>query len=130
MSTDDAAAPPRTMTALHVIAWGAFGLAIATNLWGLYAPSQPGPPIFPGFDKIAHFGSFALVMLTGLLAGVRPRLLAIVLAVHAVLSEVVQATMLPGRSGDVADLVADLGGVAAGWLLWRGVRRWREGRSA
>jgi len=129
MSIDDAVARPRTSVAVSVIAWGAFGLAVAANLWGLYAPSQPGPALIPGADKLAHAGSFALVMLTGLLAGVKPRLLAVVVAAHAVLSEVVQATLLPGRSGDIADLAADVIGMALGWLAWLLVRRWRRHRS-
>jgi VanZ family protein len=123
MSTSEVVVRPPRSTARDAMAWGAFGLAVASNLWGLYSQGQPGPPMFPGFDKLAHLGSFALVMLTGLLAGVRPRLLAVVLAAHAALSEVVQHTLLPDRSGDVTDLVADLAGVALGWLVWRTITR-------
>ncbi|WP_420110701.1 hypothetical protein, partial [Pseudactinotalea sp.] len=65
MSSERETRPPAARALLQVLAWGAFGVAVITNLWGLYAPSQPGPAMFPGFDKIAHLGSFALVMLTG-----------------------------------------------------------------
>lgn len=115
--------PPTARALLPALAWGAFGVAVVTNLWGLYAPSQPGPALFPGFDKVAHLGSFALVMLTGLLAGIRQRLLAIALVAHAALSELVQHTLLAGRSGDVADLAADIAGVALGWAAFLIVRR-------
>lgn len=134
MSSERGATPPTSRTLLQVLAWCAFGAAVLTNLWGLYAPSQPGPAMFPGFDKIAHLGSFALVMLTGLLAGIRPRLLATVLVVHAALSELVQHTLLPGRSGDLADLLADVAGVGLGWAVFliieRGAARKRRVRPA
>ncbi|GAB2617654.1 VanZ family protein [Pseudactinotalea suaedae] len=126
MSTDEAVARPRPRVVLPVIAWVAFGLAVLANLWGLYAPSQPGPALFPGADKLAHAGSFALVTLTGLLAGVRPRPFVVGVAAHAVVSEVVQATLLPSRSGDVADLAADVVGIALGWLAWSLIRRRRR----
>jgi VanZ family protein len=40
-------------------------------------------------------------------------------AAYAVVSELIQGFALPGRSGDPLDVVADLAGVAAGWLLAR-----------
>lgn len=120
MPIDRETAPrPLGRKTLTVLAWAAFAVAVAINLYGLYVPSQPGPPMFPGFDKVAHVGSFALVMLTGLLAGLRARPLGLVLVIHAVLSEILQGTLLPDRSGDVVDVVADLAGIALGWLLWR-----------
>ena len=42
------------------------------------------------------------------------RLAAVVFAVHAPLSEVIQHVVLPGRSGDVWDAVVDLAGVGLG----------------
>lgn len=131
MSSDlGTATQTRRHRALRLLAWAAFGVACAINLYGLYAPSQPGPPMFPGFDKVAHLGSFALVMVTGALAGLPARWLAALLVVHAISSEVVQHLVLPDRSGDPADVVADIGGIALGWcaasLLHR-VRRRRRG---
>ena len=49
-------------------------------------------------------------------AGFRRRVVVAVFAAQAVLSEVVQAVLLPHRSGDVVDAVADLTGVALGVL--------------
>lgn len=42
-------------------------------------------------------------------------------AVYAAVSEVVQAVALTTRSGDPLDVLADLVGAAAGWLLARRV---------
>lgn len=131
MSADRGAAPRTAWTNLaKVLAWLAFAVACAINLYGLYVPSQPGPPMFPGFDKIAHLASFALLMLTGLLVGFRARPLALVLAAHAVLSEVLQGTLLPERSGDLLDALTDLAGIGLGWLIWWAGRRWRASRGA
>ncbi|WP_156249988.1 VanZ family protein [Pseudactinotalea terrae] len=129
MSTTEAVTRSPRRILRDAVVWGALGLAVASNLWGLYAQGQPGPAMFPGFDKVAHLGSFAFLMLTGLLAGFRPRPLALVLAAHAALSEVVQHTLLPARSGDVTDLVADMAGVALGWLAWRAIT-WCRSRGA
>lgn len=97
----------------------AFVVAVGMQLWGLYASeTTPGPGI-PGLDKVAHVGMFALVMATGVVAGVPPRVLAVVLLAHAVVSEVVQGALLPTRSGDVWDAVADVAGIGLGWLVAR-----------
>jgi hypothetical protein len=54
------------------------------------------------------------------------RLAAVVFAVHAPVSEVLQHVLLPGRSGDVWDAVVDLVGVGLGVLaLVVGARRRR-----
>lgn len=102
------------------VRWLAFGLACAIQLYALYIPQLPdtGGGI-PGLDKVGHAGIFALVMVTGVLAGVRPRLLAVLLAVHAVGSEILQHLLLPNRTGDVWDLLADGAGITMGWLLTR-----------
>lgn len=44
-------------------------------------------------------------------------------AAYAVLSEVVQGTLIGTRSGDGYDVVADLLGATAGWLLARRLLR-------
>lgn len=110
----------------------AFAAAVLANLALLFWPrtvSAGGPP---HLDKLVHLASFALVAGTGLRARVPARVLVPVLAGHAVVSEVVQATLLARRSGDLADVVADLLGVLVGWLLarasWTGEHAGAAGR--
>ncbi|GAA2170934.1 hypothetical protein GCM10009846_03020 [Agrococcus versicolor] len=107
----------RPAPARRILAWAAFAAAVGIQLVGLYAPSTPDGPGIPGLDKMAHVGMFALVMATGAIAGLPPRGLAAVLLAHAVVSEVVQGALLPTRSGDAWDAVADAVGIAVGWLV-------------
>lgn len=108
-----------------------FVATIALQLVVLYLPQAPSSAevSVPGADKAVHLLVFALVMFTGLLAGLPARWLVLVLAVHAVLSEVVQHVLLPGRTGDPLDAVADLGGIALGWYVASMVGRHRQSRS-
>ncbi|NHA69210.1 hypothetical protein EPD83_014285 [Phycicoccus sp. CMS6Z-2] len=78
-------------------------------------------------------GVFLVPTVLALAARLPARWVLPVLAAHAVLSEVVQATLIPTRDGDVLDALADLLGVALGALvagLWARrrsgapVRRW------
>ncbi|MFB6719288.1 VanZ family protein [Kribbella sp. NPDC056345] len=115
-----------TGTSFSVWAWRvAFVAACALQLYGVYSPGEPGPSeLFPGVDKVAHFGLFAAVAFTGLNVGVPARWLLAVLAANAIGSELVQHYFLPHRDGDVFDALADLLGVAAGaWMGWAVVRR-------
>jgi VanZ family protein len=114
----------------RALAVAALVVACAVQLYGLYAPTSPGPPMPPGTDKVVHLLLFAAVMVTGLLAGIRARPLAAVLAAHAVVSEVVQHALLTGRTGDPWDVVADLVGVAVGWWAVRLLRRRRDAAPA
>lgn len=94
----------------------AFGAACVVHLVTLYAPSS-GSTLFPFADKLVHLLVFALVAYTGVKVRLPLWWLAGVLAVDAVLSEVLQHAVLPQRSGDVLDTVADLIGLAAG-MFW------------
>lgn len=93
----------------------------------LYSPDSGGQPPFPQADKVVHVVVFALVGFTGVLAGIRWLPLAVALVLHGVVSEVVQATVLAGRSGSGWDLAADAVGAAIGVVLaasWsRGTKR-------
>ncbi|WP_210418099.1 VanZ family protein [Ruania zhangjianzhongii] len=104
-----------------------FVATIAVQLIVLYLPQPPSTAEVgvPGADKAIHVLVFALVMLTGVLASVPARWLALVLAAHAVLSEVVQHLLLPSRSGDPLDAVADLAGIALGWYVASMITRHR-----
>jgi hypothetical protein len=91
-----------------------FAVAVLAQLVALYWPRPVDPGRGLPWDKAVHMAIFGAVMWTGLRAGVRPLSLAAALAVHAGVSEVVQATLLD-RDGNVPDAVADVTGVALGW---------------
>lgn len=103
----------------------AFVVAGVVHLAALYAPRVAGPDVgIPYADKVVHLLLFAVVACTGLRVGVPARPLVGVLVVNAVLSEVVQHAVLPQRSGDAFDTLANLAGVALGaWAAARTVRR-------
>lgn len=92
-------------------------VALAAQAVVLYAPRQPGPVPFVHADKVVHVGVFLVPAVLALLAGFRGRVVVGLLVAHAVVSEVVQARLLPGRSGDPADVLADVVGVGVGLLL-------------
>ncbi|UBH25392.1 VanZ family protein [Micrococcus porci] len=128
-SSAPAAPPPsaarrRTLALLLVI-------ALAAHLVVLYLPGDDVPAVgfeVPGMDKAIHVATFGVPALLGVLLARRvwP---AAVLAVHAPLSEVLQAVQGLGRTGDPADAVADLAGVALGLLAARAaLRRGPTGR--
>ena len=93
-----------------------FVLAIVVQLVVLYAPRGTGGGI-PYLDKVVHVAIFAAVVWAGRRVGVPGLWLAAIFLAHAVVSEVVQAALLPGRSGSVTDVLADVVGVALGLAL-------------
>lgn len=95
----------------------AFALSVGLSLVLLFSPQGVGEPAFVHADKVVHYLLFAL--LAGTVRwrfGGRERLLWAVFG-YAILSEVIQATVLPGRSGDVVDVLADIAGASLGWLV-------------
>lgn len=89
-------------------------MAVAIQLVVLYWPSTGVGTGVPGLDKVVHVAVFGAVAVTAVRAGARPRLVLAVLVAHAAVSEAVQAMLLPGRSGDLLDVVADVAGAVAG----------------
>lgn len=91
---------------------------IVGHLLALYLPGSPEPSSFdvPGLDKIVHVALFAVpaYLIKGLTSASWPLWL---LIAHAPISELVQWRVVPYRSGDPLDLLADLVGVALGWWL-------------
>ena len=93
---------------------GVFAILALAHLAALYWPrvSVEGPVVWS--DKVVHVLLFALPAAAGLLAGLRPAYLLVPLALHAPVSEALQHFVLPNRSGDPWDAVADLSGVVVG----------------
>lgn len=90
----------------------------------LFWPHQQGPSVFHHVDKIIHGSLFAAVAASaGWLFRPRWRVLALV-AAYAPFSELVQWTLLPGRSGDWHDIAADLTGTAVGWSVLLLLHHW------
>ena len=88
----------------------------AVHLVVLYSPRAPGVGSEVRLDLLVHVAVFAAVALTACWAGVGARTAGLVLALEALVSEGVQALWLPGRTGDVTDLLADAVGTVVG--LW------------
>jgi alkylation response protein AidB-like acyl-CoA dehydrogenase len=109
------------------VARAALAGAVAVNLLLLYWPRPVGGEGLPHLDKAVHLLAFAAVAWTGLRARVPAGWLLPLLVLHAVLSELAQARLLPDRSGDWADVLADLLGILAGTLLVRA--SWRDERA-
>lgn len=108
--------------------------SVVVHLAVLYAPRVPATDVagLPGADKVGHVVVFALVVTAALWAEIPARIVLPVLLGHAVVSELLQHLVLAGRSGDPWDVLADVVGVALGWMAWRlilAVRRAGRGPS-
>jgi len=99
----------------------------------LFLSSRPGADVpslgIPFGDKFLHVVEYFLLGLLVLLpvsdAGWRHRLLAIALGIAlAAIDESFQTTV-PGRLGDVADFIVDVGGLLAAVVFDATVRPWR-----
>jgi hypothetical protein len=95
----------------------AFAGTVVVNLVALYWPRPLSDGGIPNSDKVAHVAIFAVVAATGVAARVPLRWLVGLLVAHAFLSELIQHWLLAHRSGDPADVAADLVGVALGVLV-------------
>jgi len=95
----------------------AFVVLVVLQVVALYWPriEVQGPVTWS--DKVVHVMLFLLPVVAGLVAGLRPLYVVGAMAVHAPVSELVQHYLLPHRSGDVGDAVADLAGVVLGVTL-------------
>lgn len=104
-------------------------LALMVQLAVLYAPRAPAVGGGVGVDKVVHVLVFGAVAVAALRCGLPSVPVLLVSAAHAVVSELAQALLLSGRSGDPADVVADLVGVGVGALLHRARRHRAAGRA-
>ena len=91
-------------------------VTVAVQMAVLYWPRAAGDGL-PYVDKLVHAAVFGAVAWAGCRVGVPHRVLVPLLVAQAVVSEVVQARLLSGRSGDPADVVADLAGTGLGLLI-------------
>ncbi|NMM23952.1 MAG: hypothetical protein HHJ11_10705 [Phycicoccus sp.] len=96
----------------------AFGAAMAVQLIAVYSPHGLAGPQITGLDKVVHLSIFFAPALALLMMGIRARWALGLLALHAPVSELIQHFLLPERSGDVFDAVADLSGVGLGWFAY------------
>jgi VanZ family protein len=92
---------------------------VVVQLFVLYVPAVPGgdPPAYA--DKVVHLAVFAAGAWTGHRARIGSYALGVALVAHAVASELLQMTLLPGRSGDPLDVLADVVGVVVGLVVAR-----------
>jgi hypothetical protein len=109
------------------LATALFAVVLAVQFLALYWPRVAVEQPFSVADKAVHVLLFAAPAAAGLLAGLRPAYLLGLLALHAPVSELLQHTILPHRTGDPLDALADLVGVALGaaaGVVWARLRRW------
>lgn len=103
--------------------WAAVIFALSSR------PRLPSPEV-AGFDKVSHFGAFALLafLLARALDGPRGGFRAAAVGMLYGVSDELHQAFVPGRSPDWRDWVADALGVLAGiyvFHLWR-ARRMRN----
>lgn len=109
-----AASPPASAARAKAL----LGVLLLVQVVALYWPHVGTEGPVTGTDKAVH----ALLFLLPTWAAIRARApwswaVVALVAVHAPVSELVQGSLLSGRSGDVRDVVADLVGVVLGVTL-------------
>lgn len=86
-------------------------LAVIISLVVLFKPGSDGPLPFPQADKVIHAITFGLLALGLWWRQVGWKQILVSLIGYAVASEVIQHFWIPGREGDVLDVLADTTGV-------------------
>jgi len=102
------------------------GLAAVLVILLLALAPLGGPPLFSGVDKVEHFVGFLglTVWFLGVVDERSAPTVALLLASYGVLIEVLQS-FTPYRSADLFDVLSDVAGIGAGWLLASaGLRHW------
>lgn len=96
-------------------------LMVLIQAVGFYTPSsgEGTLPLPPHGDKVFHAGSFVLATAFALLARLPWVPVLLFMVGHAIASELIQGLFMETRSGDVADAVADVIGIAFGALAAR-----------
>ena len=83
----------------------------------LFTPRTPSEQTVPNLDKLVHAALFALLAATTWWRFAAHRAALVAVLVYAAASEVIQATVVTSRDGDVRDFAADAIGAVAGWFL-------------
>lgn len=103
----------------------ATGLALFTLA---VLPAGTEPPLFQGVDKLKHVGAFGVLAFLARLSWPRQPYwgLALGLTGFGVMIELVQGLSGWGRTASVADVIADLVGLALGFAAYEVLRNWRR----
>jgi VanZ family protein len=104
-----------------------YAIAVAILLYICLAPHQDVPGSELVWDKAEH--ATAWTVLTGLgliLSTKRKWAIGVFALVLGAAVEIAQASMGWGRNGDWRDLIADIVGIAAAYLIWGAARRLRR----
>jgi VanZ family protein len=112
-----------------VLPWLPAAAWAATIFWLSSRSTVPSPEI-PNFDKVAHFGAYALLgalLAFGAFRTGAPLAVAIAIGVLYGASDEIHQMFVPGRSPDVLDWAADAAGVITACYLYT---RWRSRRAA
>ena len=97
----------------------AAGAATLVVLVVLLLPEAPGPRPFDRVDLLQHALTFGVLTILWRLAVARRARLVVALVALGAVTEVLQATLVEGRTGTASDLLADAVGVAvAAALPW------------
>ncbi|MCZ2840183.1 VanZ family protein [Modestobacter sp. VKM Ac-2985] len=120
---------PTAVSVVHgALARCVFAVVVLVSLAVLFTPASGVPSAPPGVDKVVHVLLFGVLAVSGRWAGVGRGVLGVVLVVYASISELLQSLPVLNRSTSVADLLADVAGVAVGLLVWDAVARTRATR--
>ncbi len=101
--------------------WRRAALAcLVVQLVVLYWPRPPdvGGGL-PGLDLVVHLAVFAVVAGCARRGGLPVLPVAVALVAHAAVSEVLQESLVPGRTGDWRDALADVLGLGLGLVAGR-----------
>lgn len=102
-----------------------FAVMVLVSAYSFFTPGPDLPPDVDIWDKLGHALVFAALALTGLMAGIAARRLAVLLFGYAVLTEILQALLPIQRDGDWHDVLADSIGLAVALLVGVAVARAR-----
>ena len=116
----------------RAVALAAFVVAVVVQVYVLYL-FVPGPSTdvtVPQADKIVHLAVFGAPAFFAALARLPLWGVATLLAMHAPVSELIQHSLIAGRSGEPLDVAADLVGVGLGSLAGLAMHRYTRGTIA